>query len=100
MEKSNCLEQNYTKASEYYEKSANLNNSNALNNLGRYYINGKGVEKNYTKAFEFFEKASKFGNSKAFFNIALLYQEGLIQLKREDNFYIYIYVINVNRCIY
>ena len=38
------------KAIEYYEKSAKLNNSNVLNNLGFLYKNGEGFKRVYLKA--------------------------------------------------
>lgn len=66
----NCqgIEQNYTKAIEYYVKSEKLNNMYAINNLKVLYANGKGVEQDYTKAIEYFERAGKLGNSNSLYN--------------------------------
>ena len=37
------VERNYSKAKEFYEKGANLNNSDAMCNLGLMYQHGQGV---------------------------------------------------------
>ena len=49
----------------YYERSAELGNSNALFALGCCYRDGEGVPKDFTKAIEYYERSAKLGNSTA-----------------------------------
>jgi TPR repeat protein len=63
------VEKNYEKAFEYYQKSADLSNPMALNNLGLMYKNGEYVEQNYRKAFECFHKSASLGGVVALNNI-------------------------------
>ena len=71
------VEQNYTKAVEYYERAANLGNSDALYNLGVCYYKGYGVEQNYTKAIKYYERAANLGNFDARLALHNLIDENL-----------------------
>ena len=71
------VEQDYTKAKEWFEKAAEQGNANAQNNLGNLYENGLGVEKDYTKAKEWYEKAAERGVATAQYNLGFLYHRGL-----------------------
>ena len=64
--------QDYIKAVEWYQKSAERGNSIAQNNLGYMYENGQGVIQNYTKAIEWYQKAAKQGNTTAKKNLESL----------------------------
>ena len=52
------IEQNYSKAIEYYEKTAQLGFSMSFSYLGILYEEWNGVEQNYAKSIEYYEKAS------------------------------------------
>ena len=57
---------NMTKAIEYYKRAAELNNNDALFQLGIfYYLGTDDVKPNYVKAIEYWERAYKFGNDDA-----------------------------------
>lgn len=71
------MKQDYTKAREYYERTAKLDNSDALINLGNIYRNGFEVTRNFEKVRECYEKAIKLNNSYAMVNIGSLYPQGL-----------------------
>ena len=58
-------DKNYTKAFEWYEKSAKLGYSGAMDNVGICYENGKGVTKDVNKAKEWYTKAAAQGDTGA-----------------------------------
>src|SRR5215472_14530674 len=60
-DKGEGVEQDYTKAREWYEKGAGKGDANAMTNLGVLYAHGNGVEQDYTKAREWYEKAAGKG---------------------------------------
>lgn len=70
------LEQNFSIAKQYFEKSSEDNNSDALTSLGLMYKNGEGVEQNYNTAKEFFELAIEQKNPIALCNLGDLYLAG------------------------
>lgn len=51
------VEQDYTMAMEWYEKSAELNNNEAMTYIGALYENGLGVKQNYNEAMKWYNKA-------------------------------------------
>ena len=58
----NCgegVEQDFSKAMEWYEKAYELGSSAAAENLGYMYLYGEGVEINQEKANEWFDKAEE-----------------------------------------
>ena len=69
------FKQDYIKAKEYYELSANQNNSNAFVNIGNLYYNGYGVKQDYNKAKEYFEISANQNNSYALNGLGALYFE-------------------------
>ena len=71
------VEQDYAAAMEWYEKSADLGNSDAMSYIGVMYVIGDGVEEDYAAAMEWFKKAADLGNSDAMEVIGFLYEEGL-----------------------
>lgn len=65
-----------TKAFEYFSKSAEAGNADAMYYLGLIYETGDGAEMNVNKALEWFEKARAAGNDLAASNIGELYYNG------------------------
>jgi len=72
-----------TKAFELYKQSAKQNYSVAQNELGNFYLEGKGITKDYEKAFYWYEKASKSYYFDAINNLGYMYDLGLG--RKEDN---------------
>lgn len=72
----NGVEQDFSKAFEYYEMAAEQDNPIALNNIGSLYFNGIGVEKNRSKSLEYFKKSAELGNDNAATNLAFIYLTG------------------------
>ena len=60
----------------YYEKSCNLKEGIACNNLGVVYSNGIGVRQNKNKAKEYFGKSCDSGNQKGCDNYRTLNEHG------------------------
>ncbi len=52
----------YTKAVEYYQKSAEQGDAMAQNNLGVCYDKGDGVPQSYIEAVKWYRKAAEQGN--------------------------------------
>ena len=59
------VEQDYTKAAEWFEKAAEQGHAEAQYNLGGLYFKGWGVAQDYTKAAEWFRKAAEQGHTQA-----------------------------------
>lgn len=72
----NGVEQDFTKAFEYYKMAADKDNPIALNNVGSLYFNGIGTEKNRARAISYFNKSAKLGNDNAATNLAFIYLTG------------------------
>ena len=53
----------YPTAMSYYQKAADLGNSDAFNAIGNLYENGKGVHKSLSQAQEYYLKAKELSNS-------------------------------------
>ncbi|KAK8896208.1 hypothetical protein M9Y10_014103 [Tritrichomonas musculus] len=71
------VEKDEVKAREYFEKAAQLNNKDALLNLGLMYYEGTaGVRKDKTMAFDCYKRSADLGNDKAQLNLALMCQKG------------------------
>ena len=58
-------DQNYTKAFEWFEKSAKLGSSFGMLNVGVFYDIGKGVTKDVNKAKEWYTKGAAKGYEQA-----------------------------------
>lgn len=58
-------EQDYEKAVEWYEKSAEAENSMGMYYLGIAFENGEGVEPDMEKAIEWYKMAAEAGNEEA-----------------------------------
>ena len=59
------MEQNSTKAVEWYTKAAEKGHSSAMNNLGLCFEYGRGVEQNLAKAVEWYTIAVDQGYTRA-----------------------------------
>ncbi|MCH5150864.1 MAG: sel1 repeat family protein [Spirochaetales bacterium] len=59
------VEQNYSKAFEWWEKAAERGNLEDLYNLAATYANKQSVEQDYIKTFEWLMKAAESGNAEA-----------------------------------
>jgi hypothetical protein len=69
----NGVDQDFKKAVEFYNLSAEQGYFEAQYNLGICYENGKGVDENIEKAFEFYNLSAEQGNIDGFFKIGRLY---------------------------
>ena len=65
------------KAAKIYMRLVRKGNADAMNELGKMYLNGDGVEKSPKRAMALFGKSAKQGNAKAMCNLALMYQKGI-----------------------
>ena len=70
------VEQDYTKALEWYEKAAEQGNYGAMAQIGVLYANGNGVEQDYVKAAEWCEKAAELGDATSMKNLGIAYAKG------------------------
>jgi TPR repeat protein len=59
------VKQDYKKAVEWYQKTADQGYVTAQYNLGLMYENGKGVKQDYKKAVEWYQKAADQGDAPA-----------------------------------
>ena len=59
------VEQNLTKAVEWYTKAAEKGNLDAMYNLGLCFHHGQGVEKNLARALEWYTKSRDAGDADA-----------------------------------
>ena len=66
----------YSKAVEWYEKSATQDNADAICTLGWCYQLGNGVEQDYAKAVEWFKKGVDQDDGTCMNNLARLIEEG------------------------
>lgn len=68
--------QDIKKAIYYYQKGAELNDSQAMLELSYLYENGEGVEKDDKKAIELLEEAFRLQNVEAMNELSIRYLEG------------------------
>jgi TPR repeat protein len=69
-------DQDHTKAVEWYTKSSEQENSQAMCILGYCYDKGHGCDQNMTKAVEWYEKSANLGHSNAMYNCGVCYKNG------------------------
>lgn len=67
------IKQDYCKALEWFNRSAEKKNSHAENNLGIMYLNGYGVDKNIILAREWFDKSANKKNPYGYSSLGDLY---------------------------
>ena len=70
------VEQNWTKAVEWYTKAAEKGHGDAMYNIGVCFEKGEGVEQNWTKAVEWYTKAAEKGHSSAMSNLGRCFEKG------------------------
>jgi hypothetical protein len=79
--------QDYSKAAEWYGKSARQGNAQGENALGVLYLNGFGVSQSYDQAIFWYRKAADQEEPKAEFNLGRLYFYGRgVQQDRQEAF--------------
>lgn len=88
-ENGNGIEKSPLKAIKWYEKAAENNNADALNNLGYCYEYALGVAQSSKKAFEYYEKAAKLNNKDALYNLAICYRDGIAVEKSSEHSFNY-----------
>lgn len=59
------IDKDFSVAIKYIEQSAKLGHSGACFDMGKFYLQGRGVKKNEKKAKAYFEKAAELGNLRA-----------------------------------
>jgi TPR repeat protein len=88
---------NYNTAVEFYNKSAELGNSDAMNQLAIYYKTGTRIEKDYNTMIELYNKAIELGNSRAMNELAICYEDGT-GVQKNYNKMIELYKQSVKLC--
>lgn len=71
-------EGDYTKAVEWYRKSAAADCTEAQVGLAMLYLNGQGVEQKEFEMAKLLDRAAELGNADAQFWVAKLYEEGIV----------------------
>jgi len=71
----NGFPQDYTKALELWHRAGELGHSDAYNNIGYVYDNGRGVEVDEKKAQHYYELAAMAGDPDARYNLGLVEDE-------------------------
>lgn len=84
------VEENKSKAIEFFKKACELNNTKSCTNLGIIYDNGKEIEKDKTKAVKFYKKACDLNGSVACSNLGYMYDKG-DGITKNDSFAIRLY---------
>lgn len=70
-------EQDYTKAFEWFEKSADAGNKFAQYSLGNLYFYGNGITQSYEKAFEYYKLSADQDNVYACYEVAKMLRDGI-----------------------
>jgi len=85
-EKGFGVPQDGVKALEWYERAAEHNFADAINELGfLHYSGGLGIRPNPDKALTFFQRAAKLGHAQAMFNYAALIDDGIVPGQSADD---------------
>ena len=71
-----CVDKDYKKAIEWYQKAAEQGDIDAQYNLSIMYAEGKGTTQDYYKAAEWLKKAAEQGDLQAQFNLGIFYYHG------------------------
>jgi len=66
----------FESAVNFFEKAAELNDKDALYQLGNAYLEGRGVSQNLNKSFEYYLKSANLEHEKAQYNVGLFYLQG------------------------
>lgn len=68
--------QDYAQAMQWYQKAAQLNNSDAITSIGYMFNKAHGVKQDYVEAVKWYRKAAEMGNAIAQFNLGVSYKYG------------------------
>ena len=79
-----CLENDESKAFEWFRKAADKNDNVALKNVARYYRFGIATDKDERKALEYYTKSANQGYIDAIIELANLYRRGYCTEKNID----------------
>lgn len=75
---------NDSEALKWYLKSAEQNDSSAMNNIAWMYLAGERVKRDPVKALEWYKKMAATGSAEGYFNIAIMYESGQGVSKNDD----------------
>lgn len=73
------------KAFEWFEKSADKNDPSGIGDLGYCYATGFGVEKDINKGIQLLEKAGELGFATAYSNLGYIYENGYDDIEQDSN---------------
>ena len=82
-------------AFKYFDKAAQGGLSQAMHNVGVYYLHGKGVVKNATLAMAYFTEAAKLGSPLSMLSLALLHLDGVEVQKNRGVALSWLYIYQV-----
>lgn len=82
-------------AFKYFDKAAQGGLSQAMHNVGVYYLHGKGVAKSITLALAYLTEAAKLGSPLSMLTLALLYLDGVEVLKDRGVALSWLYIYQV-----
>ena len=68
----------------YFEQAAQLDDKDALYQLGNAYLEGRGVDQNINKSFEYYLKSANLEHEKAQYNVGLFYLQGKLGERNMD----------------
>src|SRR5690606_12370616 len=66
----------FVEANRYFEQASELNDKDALYQLGNSFLEGKGVTQDFIKAGEYYFRAANLDHIKAQYNLGLLLLQG------------------------
>src|SRR6185369_3044739 len=81
------MQQDYIKAKEYYELSANNDFPLAQNMLGRIYLEGLGVDKDTQRGIQWLSKAAKQGIPSAQYKLGEFYGKKKIEKNTKNEYF-------------
>jgi len=79
---SNVMDKDYSKAFDYYAKSATQGHPLAMYRLGVSYEIGIGTSKNEKKAMDCFIRSAEFGSVASMFKLGMIYSRGILNVER------------------
>lgn len=85
----------FSKAFKYFDKAAQGGLSQAIHNVGVYYLHGKAVPKNVNLALAYFTEAAKLGSPLSMLSLSLLYLDGVEVQKDRGVALSWIYIYQV-----
>jgi len=85
----------FPQAFKYFDKAAQGGLSQAMHNVGVYYLHGKGVVKNATLAMAYFTEAAKLGSPLSMLSLALLHLDGVEVQKNRGVALSWLYIYQV-----